>query len=233
MRRVRAGRLTALAVCALTACFISACAERAPSPSPAPRPTTTASPAGSVAVRSASIDYYLSGPVDPVVEVRVVLENTHTRHTDSTTIAWDAEFARRFIFLRSEPAPWRTRIDERGWGTLDTDGVIPGQFATYRLWFAAATYEPLEPHLRIVANGDHVVDDVVARAGHLAWQVPPAQQRAFERGPLGVAAGAASVLPSGPRPDFVYALGLGVMLLVATLAGGYRAYRLAYHLAPR
>ena len=216
MRRVRLARALVLSLVALSV----GCGEAPPVAAPA----RSAGPATSV--RSAAIDYYRSGPTDPVVEVRVILENTHTHSTESTTILWDPEFARNFIFLRSEPPPWRTRVDEGGWGSLDTDGAIPNQFTTFRLWFAVGTYAPLEPRLRIIADGGVQIADVTARAGHLVWQVPKAQQMAFERGRLATVSGVATLIPTGEGPAFAYALGTGVTLLAAVLLGGLQAARL-------
>jgi hypothetical protein len=210
----------------LLAGFLASCAEPAPQ---APAATSTASPATSVRLRSATIEYYLGGPGDSVVELRVYLENTHTRHTDSTSILWDPEFARQFTFLRSEPEAWRARIDESGWGSFDGTGVIPGQFATYRLWFAAGTYMPLEPRLKIIANGNTLVAETIAVAPHLKWQRPRAEQSAFERGPLAVLSAPVSLLPSGPRLAFVYAVTLALTLLGVTLTGGLKAFRAAAH----
>src|SRR5687768_10022524 len=181
-----------------------------PAASPVPAATSEASPASAVRVRSATIEYYLAGPVDPVVELRVFLENRHTRHTESTSILWDPEFARQFVFLRSEPEPWRVRVDESGWGTFDGTGVIPGHFATYRLWFAAGTYAPLEPRLKIIADGGTLVAETFAVAPHLKWQRLRVEQSAFERGPLAALTAPAALLPSGPRPAFFYALVLAL-----------------------
>ena len=194
---------------------------------PAAVPTTSAQPASAVRLRSASIEYYLGGPGDPVVELRVYLENTHTRHTDSTSILWDPEFARQFTFLRSEPAPWRVRTDEAGWGSFDATGVIPGQFATYRLWFAVGTYAPLEPRLKIIADGGTLVAETVALAPHLKWQRPRAEQSAFERGPIAVLSAPAALLPTGPRLAFVFAVTLALTLLAVTLTGSLKAFRTA------
>ena len=223
VRRRRASRvLLAGLVGHLT---LSGCAVPAASASPAPVATSTANPASAIRVRSTTIEYYLGGPGDPVVELRVYLENTHTRHTESTSILWDPEFARQFTFLRSEPEPWRVRTDESGWGSFDATGVIPGQFATYKLWFAAGTPAPLEPRLKIIADGGTLVAETTAVAPHLQWQRPRAQQSAFERGPLAALTAPAALLPSGPRPAFVYAVTVALTLLALTLAGGLLAFR--------
>lgn len=226
----RAHRVIGALICSLLT--LVGCAEPGVSARAAPAATSTASPASAVRLRSASIEYYLGGPGDTVVELRVFLENTHTRHTESTSILWDPEFARQFVFLRSEPAAWRVRIDESGWGSFDGTGVIPGHFATYRLWFAAGTYAPLEPRLRLIADGGTIVAETVALAPHLKWQRPRSEQTAFERGPLAVLSAPAALLPSGPRPAFLYAVTLALTLLGVTLTGGLRAFRLVAS-APR
>jgi hypothetical protein len=204
--------------------LIAAGAGCATTPAPPPPSGTTAD---LVRLRSASIEYYQAGPVDPVVEVRVILDTTATRHTDSTTILWDPAFAERFTFLRSDPPPWRVRVDENGWGSLDTSGVIPGQYGTFRLYFAAGTYEPLEPRLRVVANGDTTVADVFASASHLKWQAPTPQQQAFEHGPLSALAAVARIAPAQERPSFVAGAALSAVLLALTLGGSLMAFRLA------
>src|SRR5688500_1577255 len=216
MARVSRRRAPLLAGTSTAVLLVAGCSGASASE---PAPTSTASPATAVRVRSATTNYYLGGPGDPVVELRVYLENHHTRHTESTSILWDPEFARQFVFLRSEPEAWRVRIDETGWGSFDGTGVIPGRFATYKLWFAAGTYAPLEPRLKIIADGSTLVAETLAVAPHLRWQRPRAQQTAFERGPLAALTPLATLPPSGPRPAFLYAVTLAFTLLGVTLTG--------------
>jgi hypothetical protein len=219
------GRAAALVLLCLLCAALAACG---PSSAANDRPPAGPDPASSVRLRSAKIEYYRAGPTDPVVEVQIILENGHRRHTDSTTILWDAAFAQNMVFLNSDPPAWRVRTDDRGRGTLDTTGVIPGQYATYKLWFAAGTYAPLEPQLLIVANGNVEVAETVAEASHLAWQVPPASQQAFERGTLATLIGpATSIVPAGGAPGFFIAVALGVALTVLTLSGSVLAFRAA------
>ena len=224
MARVSRRRAPLLVGTFFAALLLLGCLSASPS---TPAPTSTASPATAVRVRSATINYYLGGPGDPVVELRVVLENGHTRHTETTSILWDPEFARQFTFLRSEPEPWRVRIDESGWGSFDGTGVIPGQFANYRLWFAAGTPAPLEPQLKIVANGSTLVAETVAIAPHLTWQRPRAEQHIFERGAVALLTAPAALVPAGPRLSFAYALLLAVTLLGVSLTGSWKAFRTA------
>ena len=224
VRRRHASRAFGALVALVCLVLTTACEASGGSP---PVATRTASPASAVRLRSATIEYYLGGPGDPVVELRVFLESAHTRHTESTSILWDPEFARQFTFLRSEPEAWRVRTDESGWGAFDATGVIPGQFATYKLWFAAGTYAPLEPRLKIIADGGTIVAETIAVAPHLKWQRPRAQQSAFERGPLAMLSAPAALIPSGPRVAFVYAVSLALTLLALTTAGGLMAFRSA------
>ena len=224
MARVSRRRAAHLLGAFLAALLLVSCAESAPQTL---QPTSTAGPATAVRVRSATIEYYLGGPGDSVVELRVILENTHTRHTESTSILWDPEFARQFTFLRSEPEPWRIRTDESGWGSFDATGVIPGQFATYRLWFASGTYAPLEPRLKIIADGGTLVAETVAVAPHLKWQRTRAEQNPFERGPLAALSVLAAPLPSGPRLAFLYAVTLALTLLGVAVTGSLMAFRTA------
>ena len=225
-------KLLYLAPALLVACVTQGTA--APQTTPAAVPVAMAGAASSVStarlgVRSAKVEYYQAGPTDPVVELRIIVENTAGRHTDSTSILWDPEFARSFTFLRSDPPPWRVRIDERGWGSLDTSGVIPGQYGTFKLWFAAGTYAPLEPRIQVVANGVIPVADIVATAGHLLWQVPSPSQRTFERGRLADATAFTSAVPLTSRAAFTYALALCVTLTLITVGGGLAAFRAVHH----
>ncbi|HXI16242.1 MAG TPA: hypothetical protein VNM48_07710 [Chloroflexota bacterium] len=214
----------------LAPAFLVACATQgiATPSGPAVTGAGTAVSAARLGVRSAKVEYYQAGPTDPVVELQIIVENTAGRHTDSTSILWDPEFARGFTFLRSDPPPWRVRIDERGWGSLDTAGVIPGEYGTFKLWFAAGTYAPLEPRIQVVANGVIPVGDVIAKAGHLVWQVPSASQRAFENGRLADATAFTSTLTLSARAAFAYALALGMALSLITVAGGLAAFRAVY-----
>jgi hypothetical protein len=185
-----------------------------------------AMPAGQAALRlkGAATLYYLAGPGDPVVEVRVFLENAGEA-TNSTSIAWDAEFGREFVFLDSEPKPWRVNRDGAGGGEVDTAGVLPRQPGVYRLWFAATTYRVVEPRLRVVANGGQVLgQNVLAEASHVRWQRPTAEQQAFERGPLAGAGAAATVLPADGQAKFGWALVVSLTLTAVLLAGGTAAF---------
>jgi hypothetical protein len=183
-------------------------------------------PAGrsSVQLYSASTLYYQSGPTDPVVEVRIILENTADRATDSTSIYWEPAFADRFLFLDSDPKPWRVRRDERGWAILDTAGVLPNQQGQYRLWFASGTYEVVEPRMIVVANSGEHVGEVVAKASHLSWTAPSARQWTFERGVIATFADLAVVLPLSSRWVLAYAIGLGIALLGMMSAGSVLAF---------
>jgi hypothetical protein len=176
-------------------------------------------------LRSATVEYYRAGPVDPVVELRIILQNTGRRHTDSTTITWDPSFAQNFTFLDSDPPPWRVRTDVSGWGTLDTSGVLPNQFGTFKLHFAIGTYAPQEPQIRVISNGNVVVGEALAEALHLRWQQPSAAQRTFEHGALGTLASIGTILPEGPHAGFLFAVLLALSLTIATSAGSVVALK--------
>ena len=44
------------------------------------------------------------------------------------SILWEPAFASRYTLISSDPPAWRVRIDERGWGVLDTAHLIPSPF---------------------------------------------------------------------------------------------------------
>lgn len=178
-----------------------------------------ASPSSPLALLSAETNYYGSGPADQVVEVRIVIDNGTGSATENTSIAWEPAFADRFLFLDSDPKPWRVRRDERGWGVLDTSGVLPGQFGTFKLWFAASSYAIAEPRIVVVANSGVPVADVTAEASHLSWTAPPAAQQTFEHGPIAQLSKLSAVLPSGPRWSFTFAVGLSALLICVLVFG--------------
>ena len=62
-----------------------------------------------------------------LVEMRLVVDNDGRQHTQSTSILWGPAFASRFTLISSDPPAWRVRIDERGWGVLDTAGLLPSR----------------------------------------------------------------------------------------------------------
>ena len=70
-----------------------------------------------------------------LVELRLVVDNDGRQRTQSTSILWEPAFASRFTLISSDPPAWRVRIDERGWGVLDTAGLLPSRSGTFRLWF--------------------------------------------------------------------------------------------------
>ena len=223
-----AGRMLRLRVAAsllliglLAALALAGCVQG----SDEPRRSAGADAASSLMLRSANVHYYQSGPTDPVVELRIIVENTHRRHTDSTTILWDAEFTRNFVFLRSDPPAWRYRVDEQGRGTLDTTGVIPGQYATFKIWFAAGTYAPMEPRILFVANGNVEVAETIAEASHLGWQRPRASQQAFERGGFARAIAPAAIVPATGFARYLLAVLLGISLTALTVGGAVIAFR--------
>ena len=175
----------------------------------------------------ASTEYFANGPADPVVELRIIVDNTGKTTTESTTILWDPAFQQSFLFLRSEPAPWRLRTDERGWGVLDTSGTIPGRYGTFKMWFASRGRAVLEPRVVVVANGSYVVAETVATATHLHAEVLPPAQLTFERGPVAAAADAVRFLPADEHGALPLAAIMGLSLTAVVAAGSVVAYRQA------
>ena len=58
---------------------------------------------------------------------------------------------------------------QRGWGVVDTSGVLPHQSGTYRMFFAATQFGTVEPQLMVVANGISTRND---RKGTTAKERP-------------------------------------------------------------
>lgn len=179
----------------------------------------------SVRLRSATIHYHQTVPGDPVVEVRIVLENGAPRATNSTSILWDPSFHERFVFLSSDPPAWRVRTVDGGWASLDTSGLLPSQRGTYRLWFAAGSPAVHEPRVKVVVDGQTQVADLVAEATHVRQQAPRPTQRMFERGAIAMAADVASVLPITPRMVLMYAIAVGLALTAIVVIGGSSVLR--------
>jgi hypothetical protein len=162
-----------------------------------------------------------------LVELTVVVDNPGAWSTSSTSILWEPAFAQVFTLTESEPDPWRARIDERGWGVLDTHGVLPRRSGSFRLRFTAApdpTGAPLPsqgafrtPRLVVVVDGAHVIAE---SAGDVRRGAPPPGRwlRAFERGPL---ARLADAVPSGVAvPHHAFGFAVGLAALLGLVAGG-------------
>jgi hypothetical protein len=184
---------------------------------------------GMVSLRKASTEYFVNGPGDSVVELRLIVDNQDPwgRNTDSTTILWEPSFARITTLLASDPPAWRTRIDERGWGVMDTAGVLGRRYGTFRLWFAVGDYAVQEPQVTLVANGHIVLAETVATATHRRRGASTPAQTAFERGPLARAADLSLLLPGDERGAFPLAAGVGLLLTAVATAGGLAAFLLA------
>jgi hypothetical protein len=188
-----------------------------------------------LSLRWASTEYFASGPGDPVVELRVIVDDhdPRGRNTDSTTILWEPSFVQRTTFLSSDPPAWRVRVDERGWGVLDTAGVLGRQYGTFHLWFVIDTYAVYEPRVMVVANGHIVLQEVTAGASSRRRAGPSPAQTAFEEGALARVADAAGPLPNDERGAFPLATGMGLLLTGVAVAGGATAFRLAAARGPR
>lgn len=219
---VRVGTSLALvaAVLALGACVMI----RAQPPA---IPTVPASQGPVLRVTWASIQPGNIDPEDPVVQLLVIIENNGAAPTESTTILWEPAFAQVFTFLRSEPAAWRQRTDEHGWGVLDTAGALNGQYGTYQLWFRAQTFRLIEPKVRVVANGKIAIAETVASAPFRIAQEIPAGQRIFEGGPAARLADMALFVPADDRGAMRIAAVLAVLLVGSTLIGLVAGLRLA------
>ncbi|HEU5318621.1 MAG TPA: hypothetical protein VFX49_21085, partial [Chloroflexota bacterium] len=147
----------------------------------------------------ATVAYGGREPVPGAIELRVIVGNRTDSQTESTSIRWDPRFASAAVFAQSEPAPWRVRIDDDGWGTLDTDGVPAGQDGSFVLWFAPGedaglTSADSAVRVEVVANGTLEAGGGVATPAHAAERARLALQETFDRGAL---AAVADVVPEG------------------------------------
>ncbi len=186
-----------------------------------------------LSLRWMSTEYFVGGPGDPVIELRIIVGNDDRRgrNTDSTTILWEPSFAQHTTFLSSDPPAWRVRVDEQGWGVLDTAGVLGQRRGTFRLWFTKGDDTVYEPRVKVVANGDIVIAETDATPSHRRRGRLTAAQTVFERGPLALVADAAGILPGDGRGAFHLGAGIGVLLIGAAATGGLAALRLSSRFA--
>jgi hypothetical protein len=145
--------------------------------------------------------------------------------------------------ISSDPPAWRVRIDERGWGVLDTAGLLPSRSGTFRLWFsgphaggpaggaaaapaggAAGGAAVVPPRVMVVANGHFVIAETVADVRRLDG-VRGRAPAIFERGPLAAAADAFDFVPADARGAFPFAATSGLLLGAVLAAGGVAAAR--------
>jgi len=188
-----------------------------------PEPT----PGPVVLLNYVGMSYFNGGPADPVIELKVILDNQGDRHSDSTSIRWEPEFAREFTFLKSSPPAWRVRVDEWGWGVFDGDGVRPHGDGTYLLWFTTTGYKVREPRIQVVANGNMFVDDTFAIAMNRILTREPEMQGIFERQPIaGIIDWMGRFVPDAAETSpFEFAVAFAATLSGLTLAGTVFALR--------
>ena len=188
-----------------------------------PEPT----PGPVVLLNYVGMSYFNGGPADPVIELKVIVDNQGDRHSDSTSIRWEPEFAREFTFLKSSPPAWRVRIDEWGWGVFDGDGVRPHGDGTYLIWFTTTGYKVREPRIQVVANGNMFVDDTFAIAMNRILTREPELQGMFERQPVaGIIDRIGRFVPDAAETSpFEFAVALAATLSGLTLAGTVFALR--------
>jgi hypothetical protein len=111
--------------------------------------------------------------------------------------------------VSSQPDAWRVRVDERGWGVLDTTGVLPKEDGRFILRFAARGCTVPFPRVWVVADGSDQVGAAVAGDSDIARAHSAAAQHLFDG-----SGGEYDVLPDvSGLPQVV--LGLTVALGVA------------------
>ncbi len=188
-----------------------------------PAPT----PGPAVLLNYVGMSYFNGGPADPVVELKVILDNQGDSHTDSTSIRWEPEFAREFTLVKSSPPAWRVRTDEWGWGVFDGDGVRPRGDGTFLLWFTTTGYKVREPRIQVIANGIVFVDDTFAIAMNRILTREPELQGVFERQPIaGIIDSIGRLVPdTAETSPFEFAVALAATLSVLTLVGTVLALR--------
>ncbi len=199
-------------------------------PDPGPRPV--------LALEYAGINYMNGGPADSVIEVKVIVVNGGDRHSDSTSIRWEPSFARDYTFLKSEPSPWRVRVDEWGWGVYDGPGVLPTSDGTYLLWFTRTGFTVDEPRVQVIGNGTIFLGDTFAIAMNRILNREPPLQAMFERAPVApvvdrIGRLVPDVIETAP---FGFALGLAGTLTALVAGGIVAALRRPpepSHVAPR
>jgi hypothetical protein len=187
-------------------------------------PASAESAEGSLSLAWASTTYAIREPPGAAVELRVVVDNRSSSATESTSVRWDPSFARAFDVLQSDPPPWRVRIAENGWGSLDTSGVIPHQYGEIRVWFIArpgvdpATVD-LAPQVEVMANGTIRIGSAVATPLHFAERRVRAEQQRFEQGPLALLADAVTFVPASASSAYLTGVALTTLLGLIVLAG--------------
>ena len=181
-------------------------------------------PSPALVLAYAGVNYLNGGPADPVIEMKVIILNSGKRHTESTSIRWEPSFGKEYTFLRSEPAPWRVRTDEWGWGVYDGPGVLPEQDGTYLLWFTRTGFQVDEPRIQVIGNGTMFVEDTYAIAMNRILNREPTMQGVFERAPVALIIDRmANALPDATlTAPFGFALGLAGTL-TTLVAGGLLA----------
>ena len=195
-------------------------------------PQAHAAPKTGVGLRWAGVTYSLHEPVLGAVELRVIVGNRTAVATESTSILWDPVFAASYSFLQSSPAPWRVRIAENGWGTLDTDGVAAQEDGSFVMWFVAApgvvdTGRDLPVRIEVVANGNVVVGQGIATAAHATEKQRLARQTAFDRSPAAGLGDALWFIPAASSAAFPVATALAVAMAVLASTGAAAALRAA------
>lgn len=181
-----------------------------------------------LALAWASTDYDVREPPGAAVELLIIVESRRPEATGSTSILWEPAFAEAFSFLHSDPEAWRVRVDERGWGSLDTSGLLPGAHGTFRVWFSALAFEELAPEVVVVADGQAVVGSGVATPLHVMRRETEDRQQVFERGTLAAAADRVRFVPADSRGAFPLALGLALALSLVTATGLAAALQFTY-----
>ena len=167
-----------------------------------------------------------SRAISRAVELRVIVDNRQTTPTESTSIAWEPWFAGACTFVGSDPEPWRVRRDEHGWGVLDTAGILPEQFGTFRIWFVAeGDCSASLVRVAVVAGGDRWVGETIASGSVFVRPDRLAAQRLFEQGRLPAILDALPLPPQDSRGVLPWIVAFNALVGLIALSGLIAAYR--------
>ena len=177
----------------------------------------------------ASTTFDVLEPEGAVVMLDVVVRNRTESVTRSTSIEWEPAFAAELEVLESDPPAWRVRVDERGWGVLDTSGIPAYEDGWFRVWFGAREGATLgetteAPRIRVIVDGGHPAGEGVATPAHAGERARALTQQMFERGRIAAVVDRLGPMPAGGQGAFGVAVGVSASMLGIVTVGMVAAY---------